>query len=97
MKKYTSLIAILILSTQIGFAQSFDILVFSKTVAFRHSNAINAGNTMFSNTAKANGWTVDFTENSADFTKENLSKYEAIIWNNVSGNVLKAKEKVAFM
>ena len=84
------------MSTQIGFAQSFDILVFSKTATFRHSNAINAGNTMFSNVARANGWTIDFTENSADFTKENLSKYDAIIWNNVSGNVLKATEKEAF-
>ena len=96
MKKITLLLAMLILNMSMGFAQSFDVLVFSKTTAYRHSAAIDAGNTMFSTIASNNGWNIDFTENSTDFTKGNLSQYDAVIWNNVSGNVLNVSEKDAF-
>ncbi|MEE9354397.1 MAG: ThuA domain-containing protein [Methylococcaceae bacterium] len=96
MKKYTFSLAMLVLSIQTGFAQGLDILIFSKTSAFRHSDAINAGNNMFSNVAASNGWNVNFTENSAVFTNENLSQYDAIVWNNVSGDVLNSSEEEAF-
>ncbi len=86
----------LILPVQVSFAEGVQVLVFSKTAAFRHSSAINAGNTMFSNMATTNGWSIDFTENSADFTEQNLSQYDAIVWNNVSGNVLNSNQEQAF-
>ncbi len=96
MKKYTIPLTLLILSIQVELAHALDVLVFSKTAAYRHSAAINAGNTLFSTMATIHGWNIEFTENSADFTNQKLNKYDAIIWNNVSGDVLNADQQQAF-
>lgn len=72
------------------------ILVFSKTNAFRHEEAIPAGNAYFSNLAKEKGWGVFETENGAAFTPEILAKFDAVVFNNVSGDVFSADQQAAF-
>jgi type 1 glutamine amidotransferase len=96
MNKSLLLLVMLTLSVQVSFAKSLKLLVFSKTSAYRHVSAINAGNSMFSSMAATHHWSIEFTETSTDFTKANLRQYDAIIWNNVSGNVLNENEEVAF-
>ncbi len=72
------------------------ILVFSKTNAFRHEESIPAGNAYFANLAKEKGWGVFETENGAAFTPEILAKFDAVVFNNVSGDVFSADQQAAF-
>ncbi len=72
------------------------ILVFSKTNAFRHEESIPAGNAYFANLAKEKGWGVFETENGAAFTPDVLAKFDAVVFNNVSGDVFSADQQAAF-
>ena len=57
------------------------VLVFSKTNAFRHEDAIPAANKLFEQMAKENGWGIYRTENGAAFNSEILSRFDAVISN----------------
>ena len=72
------------------------ILVFSKTNAFRHEEAIPAANALFENFAKAKGWGYFQTENGATFHPDILAKFDAVVFNNVSGDVFTADQRAAF-
>jgi type 1 glutamine amidotransferase len=72
------------------------ILVFSKTNAFRHEEAIPAANAMFANLAKEKGWGYFQTENGAAFSPEILSRFDAVVFNNVSGDVFTPAQREAF-
>jgi uncharacterized protein len=72
------------------------ILVFSKTNAFRHVEAIPAANTMFNELAQKKGWGFFATENGATFAPEILSRFDAVVFNNVTGDVLTPEQRAAF-
>lgn len=71
------------------------VLVFSKTNGFRHDEAIPAGNAMFRELAAKQGWSLYQTENGAVFTPELLSRFQAVVWSNASGDVLSADQRAA--
>lgn len=71
------------------------ILVFSKTNGFRHEEAIPAANALFADLAAQNGWGVFQTENGATFTPENLARFDAVVFNNVSGDVFTPDQRAA--
>ena len=72
------------------------ILVFSKTNGFRHEEAIPAGNTLFAQMARDNGWGHFQTENGATFSPEILSRFDVVVFNNVSGDVFTPDQRAAF-
>jgi uncharacterized protein len=72
------------------------ILVFSKTNGFRHEEAIPAANTVFASFAKDNRWGYFQTENGATFDPAILSRFDAVVFNNVSGDVFTPKQRQAF-
>ncbi len=72
------------------------ILVFSKTNAFRHEEAIPAGKTFFAQLAKEKGWGYFETENGAAFSPEILARFDAVVFNNTSGDVFSAAQRAAF-
>jgi uncharacterized protein len=72
------------------------ILVFSKTNGFRHESAIPAANALFESMAKDNDWAYFQTENGATFSPEILARFDAVIFNNVSGDVFTPLQKAAF-
>jgi len=72
------------------------ILVFSKTNGFRHEEAIPAANAMFEQFAKDNGWGYFQTENGATFSPDILARFDAVIFNNVSGDVFTPGQRAAF-
>src|SRR5690606_19075298 len=61
------------------------ILVFSKTMGFRHSS-IPAGKAALLKLGQEYGFTVDTTENADYFTEDSLSKYAAVVFLNTSDN-----------
>lgn len=71
------------------------LLVFTKTAGFRHSSipdAIKAMGTL----AETHSWTLAYTEDSSEFTTDNLSRFKAVVWLLTSGDVLNAKQESAF-
>lgn len=72
------------------------ILVFSKTNGFREDDAVRAANEALAAIAKNRGWSVFFTENGAVFNRTDLSRFQATVWNNTSGDVLTPDQKQAF-
>jgi type 1 glutamine amidotransferase len=71
------------------------ILVFSKTNGFRHEEAIPAANAMLTQMAKDNGWGHFQTENGATFDPAILSRFDAVVFNNVSGDVFTPAQRQA--
>jgi type 1 glutamine amidotransferase len=72
------------------------ILVFTKTSGFRHES-IPDGKIALQRLAEKNHFAVDTTENADIFTRENLAKYDAIVFLNTSGNVLNDEQQKAFV
>ena len=72
------------------------VLVFSKTNAFRHEEAIPAANRLFAGFARANGWGYFQTENGAVFNPDILARFDAVLFNNVSGDVFTPEQRAAF-
>ena len=72
------------------------ILVFSKTNAFRHEEAIPAGKALFAQVARDKGWGYFETENGATFSPEILSRFDAVVFNNTSGDVFTPTQREAF-
>jgi type 1 glutamine amidotransferase len=71
------------------------ILVFSKTNGFRHEEAIPAANALFSQIARDNDWGYFQTENGASFDPAILSRFDAVVFNNVSGDVFAPNQRQA--
>ena len=81
--------------TQVSKQGTGMILVFSKTTGYRHAS-IKDGIEAIRKLANEHSMHVDFTEDSAAFSDENLARYKAVVFLSTSGNVLDAEQKAAF-
>ncbi len=79
-----------------GDLQKPAVLIFSKTNGFREDAAVKAANAALTEIAKRRGWGVFVTENGAVFNAEQLSRFNATVWNNTSGDTLNDEQKAAF-
>ncbi|TCK82625.1 ThuA domain-containing protein [Albibacterium bauzanense] len=77
-------------------ANSNKILVFSKTVTFRHSSAISAGQIVIQQLGKENSFEVEITEDSQVFNSENLKQFDAVVFLCTTGDVLNDEQQEAF-
>lgn len=82
---------------QVPAMESPAILVFSKTNSFIHREAIPAAEAMYRTLAEENGWAIYITENGAVHNPEDLARFDAIVWNNVTGDVLNEAQQKAFV
>ncbi|MEU4037527.1 ThuA domain-containing protein [Streptomyces collinus] len=71
------------------------VLVFSKTAGFRH-DSIPEGIAAVQQLGRANGFTVDATEDAGAFTGKNLSRYDAVVFMSTTGDVLDTAQQDAF-
>jgi type 1 glutamine amidotransferase len=72
------------------------VLVFSRTVGGHRHTSIEAGKTMFLRLGERYGYRIDTSENSEDFSRENLSKYQAVVFLSTRGDVLDSAQQEAF-
>jgi type 1 glutamine amidotransferase len=72
-------------------------LVFSKTNGFRHHEAIEAGVPALERLAVERGLSVFATENGAVHTPELLSRFDVVVWFQVSGDVLDERQRAALL
>jgi type 1 glutamine amidotransferase len=95
------LFAILLASTAIAPGQShskdaeFNVLVFSKTLMFRHASITN-GIAAIKQLGAENRFQVDATEDESWFTATNLAKYKVVIFLSTSGDILNEEQQAAF-
>lgn len=71
------------------------ILVFNKTNGFRHTDALPAADALFKKFASENGWGHFQTDNGATFSADILSRFDAVVFNNVSGDVFTPDQRKA--
>lgn len=69
------------------------VLLFSKTTGFRHDASIEAGKQAFSKMASANNWFLYETESGGVFNKDQLSKFDVVVFNNSTGRVLNDEQQ----
>ena len=71
------------------------ILLFSKTTGFRHGGSIEASKKVFAEMAKKNNWFLYETEDGGVFNAEQLAKFQTVIFNNSTGEVINDQQKKA--
>jgi glucose/arabinose dehydrogenase/type 1 glutamine amidotransferase len=71
------------------------VLVYSETAGFRHGS-IPTGIAAIEKLGRSNRFTVDTTEDSAQFTDANLARYDAVVWLSTTGDVLDDAQQAAF-
>ncbi len=71
------------------------ILVFSKTLGFRHDSIPDAI-AAITQLGLENGFAVDTTEDGSSFTDSNLARYQAVVFLSTTGDVLDPAQQAAF-
>ncbi|MCE7795994.1 ThuA domain-containing protein [Sphingobium sufflavum] len=71
------------------------ILLFEKVNGFYHKEAIPAAHDAFIAMAKRKGWAIAATDKGGAITAQNLRRFDAVIWNNNSGDVLTVSQRKA--
>lgn len=71
------------------------ILLFSKTTGFRHGASIDASKPVIADLAKKNNWFLYETEDGGVFNAEQLAKFNTVIFNNSTGEVINDEQKHA--
>ena len=73
-----------------------NVLLFSKSTAFRHGESIEAGKIVFEDLSKKNNWFLYSTEEGGVFNPEQLAKFHVVVFNNSTGRVLTDEQQTAF-
>ena len=73
-----------------------NILVLSKTNSFIHKEGIPAATKMLAELAVENGWNLYQTDNAATHNALDLSRFDVVVWNNTSGDILTLEQRQAF-
>ena len=76
-------------------AENFRVLVFSKTLGYRHASITN-GIAAIRELGAMHGFSVETTEDSSALTHTNLDRFQAIIFLSVTGDVLNSEQESAF-
>ncbi len=76
-------------------SDEFSLLVFSKTEGFRHTS-IESGVAAISALGSEHSFSVDASEDASVFSSDNLSRYDAVVFLNTTGDVLNASQQAAF-
>lgn len=71
-------------------------LMFEKITGFRDGPSVDAAHAAILAMAARNGWAIVTTDKGGAITPAILRKFDAVIWNNVSGDVLTVAQRKAF-
>jgi len=72
------------------------VLVLNKTNGFIHRESLPAASKMLNELAEEHGWHIYETENAASHNAEDLAKFDVVVWNNTSGDLLTIRQRVDF-
>jgi type 1 glutamine amidotransferase len=72
------------------------LLLFEKINGFRDGPSVDAAREALMAMAKRKGWSMVVTDKGGAFNPATLRKFDAVIWNNISGDVLSLSQRRAF-
>ncbi len=72
------------------------VLLFEKMTGFRDTPSVEAAKTAFQQLASRNGWALAVTDKGGAMHPAVLKKFDVVVWNNVSGDVLTLSQRKAF-
>lgn len=72
------------------------ILVFSKTAGWRHNEGIAGADRFFADLTTARGWGLFTTVDGGVFNPESLARFDLVIFNNATGDVLSESQRQVF-
>lgn len=72
------------------------VLVFTKINGFDHGPSVTAATQAISDLALKRNWQVAVTDRGGAFTPQTLAKFDVVVWNNNSGDVLTLSQREAF-
>ncbi len=72
------------------------LLLFQKITGFRDGPSVDAGSAAIRDLAARHGWALVVSDKGGAMTAANLRKFDAVIWNNISGDVLTVAQRNAF-
>jgi uncharacterized protein len=72
------------------------VLLFEKINGFKDVPSVDAARAMVNDMAARKGWAVTTTEMGGAFNPVTLKKFDVVIWNNISGDVLSLSQRRAF-
>ncbi|NND66438.1 MAG: ThuA domain-containing protein, partial [Halioglobus sp.] len=72
------------------------LLLFQKITGFLDEPSVAAATTTLYELADAHGWSLVETDRAGVMTPESLARFDAVIWNNTSGDVLTLSQRAAF-
>lgn len=70
-------------------------LLFEKITGFRDGPSVDAAHAALLAMAARNGWAIVATDKGGAITPAILHKFDAVIWNNISGDVLTLRQRAA--
>ncbi len=71
------------------------LLVFEKMTGFRDGPSVEAARAALLELAESEGWAVVVSDKGGAITPAQLRKFDAVIWNNISGDVLTLRQRRA--
>lgn len=72
------------------------VLLFEKINGFKDEPSVNAARAALTAMAERKGWALVTTEKGGTFNPRTLAQFDAVIWNNISGDVLTLAQRRAF-
>lgn len=72
------------------------LLIFEKINGFRDGPSVDAARAAFQAVAQRKGWAVVVSDKAGVMTPALLRQFDAVVWNNVSGDVLTLTQRAAF-
>lgn len=72
------------------------LLLFEKMTGYRDGPSVEAARAAFEAMARRKGWALVVTDKGGVMTPTMLRRFDAVIWNNVSGDVLTLSQRKAF-
>lgn len=72
------------------------LLVIEKINGFKDVPSVNAAHAALAAMAERKGWSITFTEQAGAFNPKTLAQVDAVVWNNISGDILTLSQRKAF-
>lgn len=72
------------------------LLLFEKINGFKDDPSVNAAHAALLAMAERKGWAIAATDRAGAFNPRTLAQFDAVIWNNISGDVLTLSQRKAF-
>ena len=72
------------------------VLLFEKMTGFRDGPSVEAAKAMMTSMADRAGWVLSVTDKGGAINPATLGRFDVVIWNNVSGDVLTLTQRKAF-